>query len=467
MPQAPTVEFPKRLPLVITPENRGGDTTKDARLVNCYCEREIDGSYRIYKRGGLLLDAQPPGAAANGYGATNWLGDVYTIFGDKLYKNGSALAGTVDTTNGVYRFDSCKGATPKLQMGNGVKAYNYDGASGLVLINDIDFPAAFVKGWSYLNGVTYVGTTAARIQGSATNDPTSWDPLNVLVAQIEPDAGVALNKQLVYTVMLKQWSTEFFYDAGNATGSPLGSVQGAKIGYGCAHQDSVQRIDDSLFWLSTNRSASHQVVKLEGLKATVVSYDPIERLLDKVDLTTIYSFTLRNIGHRFYVLTSVASNITLAYDIDENMWWQWTDVDGNYFPFVAATYNSSLQTVLQHATNGKLYFFDETYYTDAGDTITVDIITPNFDGETNRKKQMTAMKFIADQTPGSVLQVRKNDNDFAVDKWSNFRRVDLSKQQPMLTNCGSFVRRAHHFRHQSHTAFRMKAVEMQLDLGTL
>ena len=66
-----------------------------------------------------------------------------------------------------------------------------------------------------------------------------------------------------------------------------------------------------------------------------------------------------------------------------------------------------------------------------------------------------------------MLQVRKNDSDYALDKWSNFRLVDLSKKQPVLTNNGSFVRRAYNLRHQSATAFRIKAVELQLDLGTL
>ena len=50
---------------------------------------------------------------------------------------------------------------------------------------------------------------------------------------------------------------------------------------------------------------------------------------------------------------------------------------------------------------------------------------------------------------------------------TNFRKVDLSIRRPLLTNCGSFTRRAHHLRHQSNTPLRIQAVEMQLDLGTL
>ena len=465
-PQAPTVELPKRLPLVITPENRGDTPAKDAKLVNCYCEKTETGDYWIYGRPGLLRQSQPSGGAAVGRGLFNWLGNIYSIFGATIYKDGVSI-GTVDTTNGVYRFDSCLGATPKLQLGNGVKAYNYDASGGLVEITDGQFPTSFVKGWAYLDGTTYVGLPTAYIQGSEINDPVNWDVLNTILAQIEPDRGVALAKQLVYVIFMKQWTTEVFYDAGNATGSPLGSVQGAKVSYGCITADGVAGVDDILLWPSTNKSAAAQIIKLEGLKAEIVSTDPVERLLDGADFTTTYSFTVKKRGHRFYILTVVASNLTLAYDLDSQMWSQWTDASGNYFPFVAATHTTGLTTLLQHASNGRIYTFDESYATDDDEIITHDLVTPNFDGGTRRRKTLELMLFVADQTAGSTLKVRVNDNDYDPAKWTNFREVDLSQERPYLEHCGTFTRRAHHFRHQSPTQFRIQAVELQLDLGTL
>lgn len=469
MPQAESVAVPKRLPLVTAPENRGVSPDKDSRLVNCYAERsKTDGEYWLFKRAGMLRSSQPTGGAALGLGAYNWLGDKYYIFGDTVYKNGVALAGTVDASTS-YRFSSTLGATPQLQLGNGVKAYNYDTGAGLVEITDGDFPAAFVKGWAYLDGTTYVGVASPpTIQGSDLNDPTAWDALNFLTAQIEPDQLVALAKQLVYAVAFKQWSTEIFYDAGNATGSPLGPVQGAKANYGCVTSDSVQSIDGILIWVSTNQSASTQVMKMEGLKVEIISTDPVERLLDDSSFVQTYSLQFKSIGHRFYIITSVTSNLTLVYDLDEKLWHQWTDAAGNYFPFSAVTYDATtLRHEFQHATDGYIYLMNELYYTDNGDPITADIYTPNFDGGTYRRKQLNVMKFVADQTPGSVLQVRHNDSDYAPDQWTNFRKVDLSQKAPMLMGEGTFVRRAYNFRHQSATQMRLKAAELQIDLGTL
>jgi hypothetical protein len=142
-------------------------------------------------------------------------------------------------------------------------------------------------------------------------------------------------------------------------------------------------------------------------------------------------------------------------------------VDGNYFKIVSSTFLPGTGRVLQHETNGKLYLFDSDYTSDDGQVITVDLFTPNFDGGMRRRKQMTMMEFIGDQTAGSTLQVRVNDSDYEASKWSNFRLVDMGVRKPILANCGTFMRRTTQIRHQSNTRMRLQAIELQLDIGTL
>ena len=469
MAQAETVTFPKRFPLIIQPENRDADTAKDAKLINAYVEREPgQQDPHLYKRPGLLQTGTTQSGA--GLGVYNWLGDIYSIFGATMYKNGVALAGTLDTTGGVYRFSQSLGATRRMQFGNGVASYNYDSGAGIVAIPYTDnFPNPPVKGWAYLDGTTYVMNSDASVRGCAEiNDPTDWsDILNRLTAQIEADGGVFLAQQLVYVVALGQWSTEVFYDAQNATASPLGPVQGAKINFGCANGDSVQDIDGTLFWLAINRSAAVQVIMVEQLKPTIVSSKALERILGAADLTSVYSFGIKYGGHRFYGITLVNENLTFVYDAAEKMWAQWTDTNGNYWPISSVTYQANVGTILQHESNGKLYLLDAAYTSDDGDAILTDIYTPNFDGGTRRRKQLNILGFLADQTAGSSLEVRYNDHDYDPAKWSNFRPVDLSVEKPFLENNGSFVRRAYHIRHRSNTRLRMQGLEMQVDLGTL
>ena len=456
-------ELPKRLPLVISPDNRDDSTAKDAKLVNGFMEKKQDGTYELYSRPGYIAYTQPSGGAATGRGTYNWMNDVYSIFGSTLYKNTTSI-GTVGTSGGVYRFTSSSGATPRLVLGDGVDAYTYDGTT-FAAISDGDFPATFYKGWAYLDKTVYVMTSPNKIYGSDLDNPTSWDPLNLINAQVESDTGIGLDKQLVYVVAFKQWTTEVFYDAQNATGSPLGTVQGAKVNYGCANIDTVQDIDGILYWVCTNRNSSPQVLAMENLKPLIISTSPIERLLDEVDLTNCASWTFKEWGHWFYVVTFINSNLTLVYDIKEKRWAQWTDTDGNYFPIVASTFNSSGQHVMQHQSNGRLYIIDPEYATDNGDLFTTDIYTPNFDGGTRRRKQLNFMWFVGDRKAGSVLQVRHSDDDYQ--SWSNFRSVNMNTQRPFLDRCGTFERRAYNLRHRCNARLRMEAIELDLALCIL
>jgi len=461
--QAQTVAIPKRLPLVVAPENRDDSTAKDPKLVNGYIEKTQAGEYQLYKRPGLSTYQTKSGA---GQGTFNWQGNLYNVTGGTLYKNGTSL-GAVDATNGVYRFDSTLGGTPRLVLGNGVKGYTYDNTT-LAEITGGDWPSAFVKGWAYLDGTMYVMDAEANINGSDLNNPTSFPVGNVVTAQIEPDAGVALAKQLVYVIALKSWSGEVFYDAGNPAGSPLGRVQGAKISYGCISAETVQDVDGNLMWASTTKQGTVQVILMANLKAEVVSTKPIERLLEGITWTSaVYSWAFKHNGHSFYGITSTTANLTLVFDLRERQWYQFVDTDGNYWPIVSACALAQSQHLLQHISNGKIYLCNQDYYTDDNSLFTVDLISPNFDGGTRRRKQLNFLEFIGDQTPGSVLQVRKNDNDYKATGWSNFRSVDLSKQRPTLNNNGTFVKRAYNFKHRCNTPLRIQAIEMQIDLGTL
>jgi len=267
-------------------------------------------------------------------------------------------------------------------------------------------------------------------------------------------------------IVLKQWTTEVFYDAANSVGSPLGTVQGAKASYGCVTADSVQEIDDILFWVSTNRQSTPQVVKMEKLACEVVSTAPIERLLVGQTFTVTYAWCIKIGGHAFYVLTVKAANLTLAYDMTEKMWSQWTDENGNYLPIVAVTFDSLMRHVVQHETNGRLYYMSLDNFGDAGADIQLDLITPNFDANQRLSKNLNRMDFIADRVAGSKLQMRWNDFDYEESKWSNFIETDLGLELPFQKDLGSFARRAFHFRHKQQVRFRLQAVDVQMSLGS-
>jgi hypothetical protein len=493
------VEIPKRWPLVTQPENRDGTVNKDARLVNCYAEKHEDG-YAIEKRFGVQTTTVytptmlPTGT---GRGVYRWEQSATTaqliiVVGANFYTASILGLPTPHVTlsalypivfGGTMIFCPIPSSPPLLMFGSGNVGYYLDAAGGLHQITDPNYPSATVPGIVYLDGTIYVMSPNGDINNTLNeDDPTVWDPLGVIVAQSDGDFAVALAKQLVYVVALKQWSTQFFYDAGNPTGSPLAPVPGALLTYGCLSADTVQEIDGLLLWVTSSKTQSPQVILLESLQHKIVSTPAIDRLLDQfligpnLDDLQIQSFAIKHAGHRLYGITArtpLSRGISLIYDIDQRLWYQWSNYLGNYWPYFSATVgltfdpNSEPNRILQDFLDGSIVNFDADYIfpNDAGNIFPVDIYTPNFDAGIDRIKQLNTMRFNADQTKGSELFVRSSDNDYQ--RWTNFRKVDLGNKRPILTNCGSFYRRAYHMRHFCNKPLRIKSVDLQMDVGTL
>ena len=453
---------PIRIPLATDIRNRGENAGIDGRLVNAYVEK-VGEDYWIYKRPGLTRYSTNPGGPAPGLGIFNWQGDIYSIFGTAIYKNNVLLAGSIDGSSS-YTFSSILGANPTLFFHNATHAYLYNSGSGVQAVAG-GIPASMVPGQAYLDATTYVVTPGAVVQGSGLNDVTTWPALNNLIAQIEPDQAMAVAKQLVYVVVFKQWSTEMFYDAGNATGSPLGPVQGQKLNFGIRHANTLGMISGVLLWVNAIREGGMAVVLMDQLSAQPISSPNVDRILQSTDFTLpVYSWTARVDGHMFYAVTLTSPNLTLVYDLKQQVWHEWTDTNGNYMPIVSSTYVGS-SSLLQHATNGIIYTLDTQNGTDDGAMITSDIYTPPWEAGTRKRKTIGRMRVVGDQTAGNVLQIRVSDDDYQT--FSNFRAVDLSLRDPFLSACGTFRRRVWHIRHTAPIPGRLlMALEPEIETGT-
>lgn len=473
-----SLESPVRLPLIIAPENRANTTNTDAKLVNCYVENSKEDGVHLYRRPGMAEWGNPSATTGSGMGVFWWNGAVYSIFAGTLYKDLASVATGLDATGGTYSFSSLMGSAPKLVMQNGKEGYAYDDtallSANLHSIN-ASYPEFTCKGLAYLDGSMYVlqhffGThvTPATIWGSVPNSvdqPGDWDPLDFITAQIEPDSGVYLARQQNHIVCFKEWTTEFFFDAGNPEGSPLQFAPNLEFGFGCANQDSVQSIKDVLLWLSTSRGASYQVCWLVQATQGVISTPSIDRLLNQADISIVYSWQIECNGHSFYVLTIKNANLTLAYDITTREWSQWTDQNGNYIPIVSSTRDSSGNHILQHESNGILYYGSPNYLTDNSQLIPVQVVTPNFDANTSNRKHCGKLSINADQVPGSLMTIQMSDDDYQT--WSQPRTIDLSLNNPNLIHCGTFRKRAHKFSINNDLPFRLKAVDLYVESGII
>lgn len=181
-----------------------------------------------------------------------------------------------------------------------------------------------VPGIAYMDGYFFVMDNYGVIYNSGIDDPTSWTGLGYITAQNETGAGVALAKSLNYVVAFKEWSTEFFYNAANAIGSPLSPVGNGFTQVGCASGNSLTLVDGSLVWLSQVRQRGRSVHVMQGTEQVKVSTPDVERILNLDSLATVYAYGMKLDGHSIYVLTLVSANITIVYDFQSQTWAQWS-----------------------------------------------------------------------------------------------------------------------------------------------
>ena len=188
-------------------------------------------------------------------------------------------------------------------------------------ITDADYPGNTTRGCAFLDGRFFVMTPNGDIYQSALEDASSWNALDFIGSQIEPDSGVYLAKFQNYIAAFKGWSTEFFYDAANATGSILSPVQNAAFKVGCASEDSVQEMAGTIVWMGQTRDGfGRSIFRLNGTAPDRISTDSIDKILNADSLNSVYSWNANVGSHMLYGLTLVNSGVSLCYDFTTQQW---------------------------------------------------------------------------------------------------------------------------------------------------
>lgn len=489
---------PIRIPLAFSPEQRGANTNLDAKVVNCYIEPDAEGNHRCVRRPALVYNSGPyvsAGSPSYGLGIYSWQGVIYSIVSTAgvvtVYRNGTSI-GTITPTNPLapFSFQETLGSPTNLffqqsQLPGGTGGGGYyvtsTAPSTIIHITDANYPPNTVPGIGFLDGTLYVMDTRARVWGTANlNDPSTWSALNLIQAQIEPDLGIAIAKQAIYIIAFKQWTTEVFYDAGTATGSPLAPVLNAKVPFGCFAAPTVQSMDDVLYWVASDRAGGLTVIQMVGLQPKIISIPAISRFLEansgQAGGTSLSGWVARLKGHGVYGISTPMG--TAVYDATIGEWYIWTDSVGGQLPIggVGSCAGSGgtvygTTNVLFQSAAGTVYAFDVTDGTNADSlaytpntalqtSIPTLIVTPNFDGGTKLSKVLTKLRFIVDQYSSGSLYFRYSDNDYK--GWSAWIQVNLNDTNPQAVNLGTFKKRAFQLRFDSPDPMRIAALEPEL-----
>lgn len=316
---------------------------------------------------------------------------------------------------------------------------------------------AYLDGYIFLVLKRTDGTDSADIYNSDIDNPYSWNPTNYITAEQFPDNLKALARQNNMLVAFGQYSTEFFYDAANATGSPLARNTSYTLQVGIAAPNAIYQSERFCMFVGQSESGGRAVWLLDGFNPKEVSDEYVEKILDAegTNITNATGYGLRTNGHLFFVLN--LTNTTLVYDLEEKMWHQWSGVN-----CVSMADAESGKAVLQHKTNGKLYYLDPTVGTDDGTAISTEIYTTKYDFESMNLKSMQSLNIVSDMVGTTkTIDVRWSDDDY--NTWSDWRTLSFYPRA-FYVSLGSFRRRAFNIKFNGGVPARFEALEFDLRL---
>jgi hypothetical protein len=203
---------------------------------------------------------------------------------------------------------------------------------------DAQFPALIRPGIVVIDGYTFVPSTGNRIYNSDLNAPTAWTGDYISASRYGDDV-VCIEKYLNYLVSFNEYSIEMFYNAGNASGSPLARLDEGAQTIGCNNAFSTAEINGALYFVARTRQNSFFVARFNGLNVEKVSNGYVDKLLnqattDKQALSR-FSQVWNMYGKEYYVLTLYSGRAgsgyeVLCFDPTNNNWTSFSKSDGTY-----------------------------------------------------------------------------------------------------------------------------------------
>jgi len=457
-------------------------SAKDARYINCY-KRTVGQEVYLWKRSGLQAHTTNQSSAV-GVDVMVWTGEgtgtnYITAFGgvsSSIY-NTTTLIGTngAVTTNIGAKATRITETTinnnPVLYItasDNTGWFYDTTISSVIVKISNANFPGNAGKtlaGFgSHLDGFAFQMDTQGGIWNSALNTISSWSATGVVNANLYPDKGVGCFRWRQYIVGFGPESMEFFYNAGNAQGSPLTRVANMAQKVGAVHADAVTVISDTIFFCGSTSQGGLAIYQFDG-QVQRVSPPEIDAVLLLAGAGNIKLTSLIDQGLHFVIIKAATSQY--AYIVEEKFWFIWqTSLGFTRFSGVSAGSSQIVYGVSELVTTGKVYKIDPSarVFQDDGAGYAaraqLTAVDPGAGGFTSYEE----VQVRGDVEAGtSALSLVWSDDDYQT--YSNPRSLDLTENVPYTTRLGGTkAPRAFAVTHSDNTPMRLKELRVRVNV---
>lgn len=467
----------QRINFVGNPQARNGTTIdKDQRFVNVFPEGiksiENEGAeYYLKTRAGLGFSYAT--TVAEGRGIYMFNGSVWTAIGNQLYRDGTA-AQTLGNSSGKVGFTLYNGTYDALIVFDGIKGFVIKTDNSVTEITDVDFPTPHIPTPVFMDGyLVAVKAGTADIYNSVLEDPFSWDSSAFITAEMYPDTITAMIKNKNYICAVGEKTTEFFYNAAIATGSPFARNDSFVQQLGSPAMTSVANTYQEIILVASTSQAGRSIWTMSGVKITEIGIEPIRQILDAegTNIVNAHGFTVRTKGHEFYILNLTAR--TLVYDLTMKLWHEWAAADGvSVFPCNFSADNLTGSAYMLHNTNGNVFRMIDALATDEYTPGTLTPIvcsatTIRLDFGTINRKTCSRFSLVGDSPNGAApttCTLSWSDDDY--NTWTVPKTLHMADGLMAITQLGGFRRRAFRLVYAQPYPMRLTGFELDINMGT-
>jgi hypothetical protein len=466
----------KRVNFVNNPQQRSSDATKDARMVNMLAE-DISGvtnsNPKWFTKSRPGLSSTYSTTTGEGRGVYTWtvsgVSYAMTVVGSSVYSNNTFLQ-TITTSTGVCGFTEFINASGvvSLVMVDGTKGYVFASPTAAVtLIADVDFPSPHIPNPVFMDGYLFVAKANSQdIYNSNLNDPSLWTAGDFISAEMYPDTIQALSKNNNFIYAIGSGTVEYFYDAANATASPLAREASAVQQFGTPAPKTVVQTEKEVVLVGATANGGYTVWTIDGFKEKEISIPYIRSVLEAEGsaLANATAFCVRAASQKLYLVC--LTNKTLVYSFDTKLWTEWDSGSGNFICGLGCNGPTGTPYLL-HKTAGTVYKLTETVFTDGGTAFTCSIVTPKLDFETINRKTCSRFVLVGDVPDDtlvdSTVYLSWSDDDYKT--WSTPRAITFDADLPQLKQLGMFRRRAFKITYNLPHLLRLEGVEIDINKG--
>ena len=357
----------------------------------------------------------------------------------------------------------------KIVVGDGTRLITIDSSHTVVTGSDADMPTSFDPHTVFLDGYLFmIKSGTSDIYNSNLNDPLAYTSGDFITAEMQSDNLVGLLLLNNYILAMGTSSIEYFFDAANASGSPLqrNDTFVKSIGFlnGVAHYGS------QVFFVGQTSHTDPDVFVLQDAKIEQLNAPALRRFMQPN--TEFLGAVISNGGHDFYCLTAKSGSTVLEtfwYDLETKIWTRAAYKQQVGFPIkwavtlpITGTGNTSLCVIDGSAS---LVFFSPTVYQDLGESFTALLQTEPEMFDTFHEKYMSRILLVADR-PTSPAQASISWSDDDYQTFSAPRFVELNQELPSLQRAGRFRKRAFKVSLTANVPFRTIKLEVDFNIGS-